>query len=223
MKFDARVLGIPNHLAAARKVLNKQDYQLEADKFREAETKLIAKLPEQKKAVADFFKRKSEVVSHFRCDRHNFLRPVQEFACFVDGTTVEEVVQENAWTASLHLVLLGGADSLIVPFDFSVPVNVQVPGRTHPYTLCSAPRMLKELEGLDEYVAVEHTMGVRQFDAFVELSKAAMERFEKQEGVGRRFWAKWGVAALRGLIQRAQDAGLCVVLDPQFGEVPVSA
>jgi len=223
MKFDARVHGIPNHLASAKKYLSKQDYALEVSKFKAAEARLIEKLPSERKAIQDFFKRKLECVSHFRCDRFNFLEPLFQFACFVDGTTPEEVIEENAWTASLNIVLMGNADSLVVPFDFSVPLEARVEGRKHPYMLCSGIRMREELNALDEYVAVEHTMGIRNFDAFVDISRQAMERFEKQEGVGRRFWAKWGVMALRGLVERATRAGVAVVVDPQFGEVPVGA
>ena len=129
----------------------------------------------------------------------------------------------NAWTEALHIVLMGPNDCLVVPFDVPVPMNVEVPGRRHPYTICSAPRISKELDILDEYVAIEQTMGVRKFDAFVSISNADMEKYEKQEGVGRRFWAKWGVAALRGLIERATKNSLPIIVDPQFGEVPVTA
>lgn len=223
MKFDARVIGIPNHLANARKFLSKPDYQQEAAKFEAAEAKLIAKLPAQKKAIADFFRRKFDCVSHFQCERFTFMRPLHEFACFLNGTTIEEVSQENAWTEALHIVLMGANDSMVVPFDFPVPMNVEVANRKHPYTLCSGPRIAKELDVLDEYVAIEQTMGIRKFDAFVLLSNADMEKYEKSEGVGRRYWAKWGVAALRGLVERALKNNLPVIVDPQFGEVPVSA
>jgi len=220
MKFDARVLGIPNHLAHAKKHLPKPDYQLELAKFDAAQARLLAKLPAEKKAITDFFNRRFDCISHFQCERFTFLSPLHEFACFLDGTTIEEVFGENAWTSYLHIVLMGPNDSLVVPFDFPVPLQVDVPDRRHPYTLCSGPRILKELEVLDEYVAIEQTIGVRQFDAFVQISNADMERYEKQEGVGRRFWAKWGVAALRGLIQRAAGNGLPVIVDPAFGDVP---
>lgn len=223
MKYDARVIGIPNHLAAAKKYLSKPDYQQEAAKFEAAEAKLLAKLPAQKKVIADFFRRKFDCISHFQVERFTFMRPLHEFACFINGTTVEEVFQENAWTEALHIVLMGPNDCLVVPFDVPVPMNVEVPGRRHPYTICSAPRISKELDILDEYVAIEQTMGVRKFDAFVSISNADMEKYEKQEGVGRRFWAKWGVAALRGLIERATKNSLPIIVDPQFGEVPVTA
>jgi len=223
MKFDARVIGIPNHLAHARKYLSKPDFQAETAKFEAAEAKLLAKLPAQKKQIGDFFRRKFDCISHFQVERFTFLRPLHEFACFINGTTVEEVFQENAWTEALHIVLMGANDCMIVPFDVPVPMNVEVPGRRHPYTICSAPRISSELDLLDEYVAIEQTMGVRKFDAFVSISNADMEKYEKQEGVGRRFWAKWGVAALRGLIERSTKNSLAVIVDPQFGEVPATA
>lgn len=223
MKYDARVIGIPNHLAHAKKFLAKPDYAQEAAKFEAAEAKLLAKLPAQKKQIGDFFRRKFDCISHFQCERFTFMRPLHEFACFINGTTVEEVFQENAWTEALHIVLMGPNDCLVVPFDVPVPMNVEVPGRKHPYTICSAPRITQELDLLDEYVAIEQTMGVRKFDAFVSLSNADMEKYEKQEGVGRRFWAKWGVAALRGLMERATKNNLPVIVDPQFSEVPATA
>ena len=111
---------------------------------------------------------------------------------------------------------------MIVPFDFPVPLAVKIDGRAHPYMLCSGVRMKSELNTLDEYVAVEHTLGVRQLDAFVSLSREAMAKFEKAEGVGRRFWAKWGVMALRGLVERSLKNRVPVVLDPNFGDVPAS-
>lgn len=221
MKFDARVLGVPNHLAAAKQYLSKQDFALETAKMKAAEARLIEKLPDQKKAIQDMFKRKLEPISHFQCERFNFLQPLHEFACFVDGTTPEEVIEENAWTNSLHIVLMGQNDAIVVPFDFSVPLNAEVEGRTHPYVICSGLRIAKELDTLDEYVAVEHTLGVKEFGAFVSLSRKDMSKFEKQEGVGRRFWAKWGVAAMRGLVGRSNRAGVPVFVDPQFGEVPL--
>ena len=223
MKFDARVLGVPNHLAAAKQYLSKQDFLLEAAKIKAAEARLIEKLPAQKKQVADLFKRKLEAISHFQCDRFNFLAPLHEFACFVDGTTPEEVIEENAWTNSLHIVLMGQNDALVVPFEFPVPLETHVEGRAHPYVICSGLRLASELEALDQYVAVEHTIGVREFGAFVSLSRQDMSKFEKQEGVGRRFWAKWGVAAMRGLVERSNRSGVPVFIDPQFGEVPISA
>lgn len=220
MKFDARVLGVPNHLANARKFLSRVDFLLEQNKLKAAESRLVERLPAHYFSIQELFRRRSECISHFRCERFNFLLPLQQFATFVDGTTPEDVVRENAWTASLNLVLLGLNDSLIVPFDFPIPLEVSVPGRPHPYTVCSGPRIKQELDQLDEYVAVQETMGIRQFDAFVDIRREAMERFEKQEGVGRRFWAKWGVMALRGVVERSLPAGLPVFIDPTFGEVP---
>lgn len=222
MKFDARVVGLPNHLAMAKSHLPKQDYAMELAKMQAAEKRLTEKLPTQKREVADFFKRKLDCISHFQCDRFDFLAPLFQFATFVDGTTPEEVIRENAWTGSLNIVLLGTADSMIVPFDFPVPLEVKIDGRAHPYMLCSGVRMKSELNTLDEYVAVEHTLGVRQLDAFVSLSREAMAKFEKAEGVGRRFWAKWGVMALRGLVERALKNRVPVILDPNFGDVPAS-
>lgn len=223
MQFDARVLGVPNHLATAKQFLPKQDYTLEMAKMKAAEARLIEKLPDQKKAISETFKRKLDAVAHFSCERFNFLQPLQEFACFVDGTTPEEVIEENAWTASLNIVLMGQNDALVVPFDFPVPLNVDVEGRAHPYVICSGIRMQKELDGLDEYVAVEHTIGVKKFGSFVKLSRQDMSKFEKEEGVGRRFWAKWGVAALRTVVENSNRSGVPVFIDPQFGQVPVGA
>jgi hypothetical protein len=223
MKFDARVLGVSNHLAAAKQYLSKPDYALEGAKLKAAEARLVEKFPDQKKAIGDLFRRKLDAIAHFSCERFNFLEPLQEFACFIDGTTPQEVIEENAWTSSLHIVLMGQNDALVVPFDFAVPLSVTIEGRAHPYVLCSGLRIVKELEILDEYVAVEHTIGVRKFDAFVKLSRDDMAKFEREEGVGRRFWAKWGVAALRTLIENSNRAGVPVFVDPQFGEVPVGA
>lgn len=224
MKFDARVIGIPTHLESARKAFAKPDWQMECAKFAAAEAKLTAKLANQKKAVVELFRRKAPCASHFRCERHNLLAPLFEYACFVDGTSVEEVVQENAWTASLHTVMLGLNDALIVPFDFSVPYECEVEGRAHKYVVASAPHVLSELKVLNEYVAVEHTLGAENFGEFVNWSKQAMERFERQEGVGRRFWAKMGLVALRGMVMRAIAANLPVIIDPQLGELdPVMA
>ncbi|MBK8206577.1 MAG: hypothetical protein IPK87_07225 [Planctomycetes bacterium] len=222
MKFDARVMGVPNHLANARKYLSKADFALEQAKIKAAENRLLEKLPDQKRAISDMFKRKLDCITHFRCERFNFLEPLQQFATFIDGTSPEEVIQENAWTGALHIVLMGQNDCMVVPFDFSVPFETRVEGRTHPYVLCSSQRMKKELDMLDEYVAVEHTMGIRQFDAFVDLRRQDMEKFEKNEGVGRRFWAKWGVMALRGMVERSVRASVPIFVDPQFGEVPAT-
>lgn len=223
MKFDARVIGIPNHLAHARRHLPRADFVLEQSKLEAARARLAELLPDEKLPVAELFRRPSDCISHFQCERAGFLQPLQEFACFVDSTTIEDVNEAGAWTASRHIVALGAADALVVPFDLDVPLTVDVPGRSFPYRICSAPRINRELEALDEYVAIEHTMGVRQFDAFVMLSAAAMERFERREGVGRRFWAKWGVAALRGLVMRAIAAELPVIVDPYVAAVPVTA
>ena len=223
MKFDARVQGVPNHLAAAKQHLSKADYQLEVTKMKAGEARLIEKFPDQKKAIQEMFKRKLDAIGHFSCERFNFLAPLHEFACFVDGTTPEEVIEENAWTAGLHIVLMGQNDALVVPFDFPVPLEATVEGRAHPYVICSGTHIKKELEGLDEYVAVEHTIGVKQFGSFVKLSRGDMSRFEKEEGVGRRFWAKWGVAALRTVVENSNRAGVPLFVDPQFGEVPVGA
>jgi hypothetical protein len=118
---------------------------------------------------------------------------------------------------------MGDNDVLIVPFDFSMPLTVQVEGRNFPLIICSGPRIQKELENLNEYVAVEKTLGIKSFPAFVELDRQAMSKFEKEEGVGRRFWAKWGVAALQGLVQRSLKSGVPIVVDPNFGEMPVEA
>lgn len=220
MKFDARVVGVPDHLANARKYLSRADFALESAKLKAAENSLVEKLPALKRAINDMFRRRVECVSHFRCDRFNFLLPLQQFATFVDGTTPEEVVRDNVWTNALHIVLMGQNDCLIVPFEFQVPVAAEVEGRPHPYMVCSGPRIKHELDMIDEYVAVEHTMGMRQFDAFVHITRDAMERFEKQEGVGRRFWAKWGVLALRGLVDRSLASNVPAFIDPSFGQVP---
>ncbi len=83
--------------------------------------------------------------------------------------------------------------------------------------------MAKELDYLNEYVAVEETLGVDDFGAFVSISGVAMDKFEQQEGVGRRFWAKWGVMALRGAVSRCIACGVPAIVDPQFSEVPVGA
>ena len=222
MKFDARVQGVPNHLSAAKQHLSKPDYQLEAAKMKAAEARLVEKLPDQKKAIQEMFKRKLDPISHFSCERFNFLQPLHEFACFLDGTTPEEVIEENAWTGSLHIVLMGQNDSLIVPFDFPVPLLAEVEGRAYPYALCSGLRMKAELDNLDKYVAVEHTLGVREFGAFVNIRRQDMSKFEKQEGVGRRFWAKWGVAALRGVVERSNRSNVPVFVDPQVGDVPLN-
>jgi hypothetical protein len=223
MKFDARVVGIPNHLASAKRYLSRQDFALEVNKFKQAEQRLMDALPGQRREIGEFFKHRVDCVSHFRCERFDFLEPLYEFACFVDGTTPEEVQRDNVWTASLNIVLMGNADSLVVPFEFAVPLSVAVDGRPFPYRICSGPRMLAELNALDEYFAVEHTMGRRSFDAFVLLSRQAMETFERRQGVGRRFWAKWGVLALRGLLERSLESRVPLIVDPQFGAVPVAA
>ncbi|MDC1142620.1 hypothetical protein OAU50_05980 [Planctomycetota bacterium] len=223
MKFDARVVGFPNQLGNAKKHMPKPDYLAEVAKFKAAESRLVEKLPTQKKAITELFKKKSECISHFRCERFSFLQPLRDFACFLNGTTIEEVVEENAWTESLHLVLMGENDVLVVPFDFPMPLTVQIEGRNFPLIICSGPRLQQELENLDEYVAVEKTLGMKSFPAFVELDRQAMSKFEKAEGVGRRFWAKWGVAALQGLVQRSMKSGVPIVLDPNFGEMPIEA
>ncbi|MHC4841540.1 MAG: hypothetical protein ACYTDT_11420, partial [Planctomycetota bacterium] len=75
MKFDARVVGFPNQLGNAKKHMPKHDYQVEVAKFKAAEGKLIEKLPDQKKLIADLFKKKSDCISHFRCERFSFLQP----------------------------------------------------------------------------------------------------------------------------------------------------
>jgi hypothetical protein len=224
MKFDARVIGIPTHLESVKKTLEKSDWQMEAAKFAAAEKKLLSKLVPQKRAITDFFHKKAPCAAHFRCERTNLLQPLLEYACFVDGTSVEEVVQENAWTASLHTVMLGVNDSLIVPFDFAVPYECEVEGRAHKYVVASAPHLLKELTVINEYVAVEKTLGAESFGLFVNWSKQAMERFERSEGVGRRFWAKMALVALRGVVQQAVEQGLPVIIDPQLGSLdPVMA
>jgi hypothetical protein len=220
MKFDARVVGVPNHLANARRYLSRSDFALEQAKLKSAETALIRKLPGQILAIQELFRKRSVCISHFRCERFNFLLPLQQFAAFINGTTPEEVHDDNAWTASLHIVLMGQNDCLLVPFDFPLPIEVAVDGRPYPYMVCSSNKIQAELNQLDEYVAVQETMGIRQFDAFVDIQRASMERFEKHEGVGRRFWAKWGVMALRGVVERSLPAGLPVFIDPIFGEVP---
>jgi hypothetical protein len=79
-----------------------------------------------------------------------------------------------------------------------------------------------EIEMMDEYTAIQQTIGIKQFDAFVALSNADMERFEKHQGVGRRFWAKWGLAALRGVVMRALKNQLPVIIDPQHGDLPIT-
>lgn len=219
MKFDARVIGIPTHLEGLRQALDKSDWQMEAAKFAAAEQKLVSKLAPQKKAIVEFFRRRAPCAAHFRCERTNLLQPLLEYACFVDGTTVEEVVQENAWTASLHTVMLGVNDSLVVPFEFNVPFECEVEGRAHKYVVASATHLLKEFDVLNEYVAVEQTLGAEDFGQFVNWSKQAMERFERQEGVGRRFWAKMGLVALRGVVKRALESNLPVVIDPQLGNI----
>lgn len=223
MKFDARVVGLPNQLNTAKKHMSKPDYQIEVAKFKAAETTLIEKLPNQKKAIVEFFKKKSKCISHFRCERFSFLQPLRDFACFLNDTTIEEVVEEDAWTDSVHIVLMGENDVLIVPFDFPTPLTVQVEGRGFPMIVSSALRIQKELENLDEYVAVEKTLGIKSFPAFIEMDRAAMSKFEKAEGVGRRFWAKWGVAAMRGLVQRSITSGVPLVIDPNYGELPIEA
>lgn len=223
MKFDLRVLGIPNHLNSAKQFLARPDVLLEQNKLRDAESALIEHLPAQKRQIQELFRRKLNAVSHFQCERFNFLQPLQEFACFIDGTTPEEVVEENAWTGSLHILLMGKNDALIVPLDFNMPLNVEVEGRAHPYVVCSGIRMKKELDGLNEYVAVEETLGINDFGPFVSIARDAMSRFEQIEGVGRRFWAKWGVMALRGAVDRSIKSNVPVIVDPQFGEVPVIA
>ncbi|MEE9310788.1 MAG: hypothetical protein V3V10_00120 [Planctomycetota bacterium] len=223
MKFDARVVGLPNQLANAKKHMPKQNYQFEVAKFKAAEARLIKKLPAQKKVISELFRKKSTCISHFRCERFTFLQPLRDFACFLNGTTIEEVVEENAWTESLHIVLMGENDVLIVPFDFPMPLTVRIEGRNFPLIIGSAPRIQKELENLDEYVAVEETLGIKAFPAFVEMDRKAMAKFEKAEGVGRRFWAKWGVVALRGLVQRSLKSGVPLIVDSNYGELPVEA
>jgi hypothetical protein len=220
MKFDARVLGVPDHLANARKHLSRADFALEAAKLKAAESELMECLPALRRSIHGLFRRRHECVSHFRCDRFNFLLPLQQFAAFVDDTTPEDVIEQGATTTSGHVILLGQSDCLIVPVDFEHPVEVAVEGRPFVYMVCSAMRIKHELDLLDEYFAVERTMGLRQFDAFVHISGAAMERFEKQEGVGRRFWAKWGVLALRGIVERSIAAGVPAFIDPNFAAVP---
>ena len=221
MKFDARVLGIPTHLDIARARLPRAKAAHELAKFEAAHSALMERLFDMRLQVAAFFKRPGECISHFVCERFGFLQPLQEFACFLGGTTVAEVVRENAYTDYLHIVMMGQADALVVPFDLSVPLRVTVPGRRHPYLVCSSPRVAQEIEMMDEYVAIQHTIGIKQFDAFVSLSNAAMESFEKRQGVGRRFWAKWGVAALRGLVSRALKHDLPVIIDPHHGDLSV--
>lgn len=220
MHFDARVIGLPDHLTQAQKILSKKDYGLEQSKFEAARSKLMSKLGPQSKDVVGFFDRGGALAAHFRCDRFAMLKPLQDYACFLDGTTPEEVARENAWTGSLHLVLIGQNDAIAVPFDFSVPYEVEVPGRVHKYVVVSAPKLKKELDTLNEYVAVEQTLGIEHFPDFVDANKAQMEAFERKEGVGRRFWAKFALVALRGLVDKCLEARLPLLIDPQWSEVP---
>jgi hypothetical protein len=222
VKFDARVLGIPTHLGIARKLLPRDDAALESEKLQAAESALMQHVPHMRVQIAEFFQRPGECISHVRCDRFGFLLALQEYACFLNGTTVEEVLRENAYTDYLHMVLMGQADAIIVPFEFNVPLRVRVPGRRHPYMVCSLHRIVHEIEMMDEYTAIQQTIGIKQFDAFVALSNADMERFEKHQGVGRRFWAKWGLAALRGVVMRALKNQLPVIIAPQHGDLPIT-
>ncbi|MCC6574673.1 MAG: hypothetical protein IT462_12900 [Planctomycetes bacterium] len=220
MRFDARVIGLPDHLTQAQKGLSKKDYAQEQAKFEAARAKLMAKLAPQSKDVVSFFDRAGAIAAHFRCDRFQLLKPLQDYACFLDGTTPEEVARENAWTASLHTVLIGQNDAIAVPFDFTVPYDVEVPGRIHKYVIVSSLKMKKELEALNEYVAVEKTLGIEHFPDFVDASKTQMEAFERKEGVGRRFWAKFGLIALRGLVEKSVELKLPLLIDPQWTAVP---
>lgn len=222
MKFDARVSGTVTHLANAKKHLDKPLAQVEADKLKAAESKLLEKLPPaMKRGIKDLFKSKAPTVGHIRCDRFTFLEPLREYACFLDGTTPEEVIEENAWTQCLHLVLMGNNDTLIVPFEFNIPYSLQVEGRSWPVSLCSAVNMKAELDHLDQFVAVEHTLGVTKFPNFIEFSDEQMNEYERSQGVGRRFWAKFGVAVMRTLIDLSLNQRLPVWINPQFGSVPL--
>lgn len=220
MRFDARVIGLPDHLTQAQKGLAKKDYALEVAKFEAARAKLMSKLSAQTNEIKSFFDRDGQCAAHFRCDRFAMLKPLQDYACFLDGTTPEEVARENAWTACLHLVLIGQNDAIAVPFDFSVPYEVEVPGRAHKYVVASGVKLKKELDTLNEYVAVEHTLGIEHFPDFVDATKEQMEAFERKEGVGRRFWAKFALVALRGLVEKSLEVRLPLLIDPQWSAVP---
>jgi hypothetical protein len=104
VKFDARVLGIPTHLGIARKLLPRDDAALESEKLQAAESALMQHVPHMRVQIAEFFQRPGECISHVRCDRFGFLLALQEYACFLNGTTVEEVLRENAYTDYLHMV-----------------------------------------------------------------------------------------------------------------------
>ena len=223
MRFDPAVIGLPDHFSEAKNGLALKDYALEVAKFEAARAKQLAKLNGKGKAVTSFFYKAGPCAAHFRCDRFALLRPLQDYACFLDGTTPEEVVRENAWTQSLHVVLIGQNDAIAVPFDFTVPYEAEVPGRVHKYVVVSALKLKKELDTLNEYVAVEKTMGIEHFPDFVDANKEQMEAFERKEGVGRRFWAKFALVALRGLVDKALEVKLPLLIDPQWSAVAAEA
>ena len=218
MDFDARVIGMPDYVKLVKDGLGKDEAQFAADKFTAARQKLLAKKPEFKNILDDLYRRKGPMVSHVHCERHAFLKPLQDWATHRDGTTPELVLKDNAWTGFLHLAILGFNDALILPFDFPVPYEVKMEERSFVFPVCSGTKILAELELANKTLKVEKAFRFPSIPDFFRAQRKEMSRLEQQEGLDSAFWVKFGLVVLRHLVKKSVTFKLPIIFAEKAAE-----
>lgn len=216
MSFDARVAGIPDFLSDLKSSLGKDDASFAQRKFDAAKQALTDKHGKAigKKEISQALKQKAEPVSHIMFERHGFLEPLQRWGCNRNGTTLEAVRTEGAWTEYLHLSLMGSNDALGLPLDFSTPVEAPVDERAFPLMVVSVPKLLEELELANKTLKVESSLRNHKLPPFVAAGKREVERLEHVECLDESFWVKFGLVALRQLAQASMEHGLPLIVEP---------
>ncbi|MCK6439228.1 MAG: hypothetical protein L6Q71_03385 [Planctomycetes bacterium] len=212
MIFDAKVVGLPNHLELVRERLGKEDCAHETKKFERTRKALQSKNAKLSDDIAALFKKKADPVTHIYFERFGLLGPLQQWACARDGTTPAKVQQENAWTSFLHTTLLGCNESLILPMDLAVPVEVDIEDQEHTYPVCSAQRLDKEMELANKTLKIEKTFKLPNIPDFIDARRKETKKLEKDADLDEAFWAKFGLVVLRHLVRKSLEHKLPVVL-----------
>ena len=210
--FEARIMGVPDWIEVIGKVYGSKESEHEYAKFDAARTALGLACAEREKEVNTLFWKRSHPVCHIRLERAAFLAPLVEWATSRDGTTRELVLFENAWTEYLHLTFLGTSDAIVLPLGFSSPLPVGVSGRATPVPVCSAQRLLREIEIANTALNIEKTLRNPTLPDFFKAGRREVIHLEKKEGYDDVFWSKFAANVVRHLAKRCVDHNLPLII-----------
>ena len=212
MLFNASVEPIPQYLETMQEVYDKKIYKRLKTKFDALNAHLL-KLWSLKADLIKNLLTKNEggLKANIMVDKFGLFRDVKEFAADLQARLISEGGASPNPGPLAHILNQGDTDGVFLPFKFTNPMQLKIPGRAHSFPVSSSVILEQELQLLNQHLKVERTFKIIHLPEFIEATSKQIEMFEKEHAVDPSFWIKFGFVVLRTLNLTARENKLPII------------